>query len=128
MRRVPCRLSIYVFSAGIMLITNPAVGRAQLLGGLLGPSACTSSSSDCAIGSFSAPFAEPTINGVPTSEKCITDATGNKVCKPAAGTLALLRQEIITCPPTQFADAHSWSPPHALACAFFGTQAFEPLQ
>ncbi len=91
MRRVPCRLSIYVFSAGIMLITNPAVGRAQLLGGLLGPSACTSSSSDCAIGSFSAPFAEPTINGVPTSEKCITDATGNKVCKPAAGTLALLR-------------------------------------
>jgi len=43
MRRVPCRLSIYVFSAGIMLITNPAVGRAQLLGGLLGPSACTSS-------------------------------------------------------------------------------------
>jgi len=31
-------------------------------------------------------------------------------------------------PSTQFADAHSWSPPHALACAFFGTQAFEPLQ
>src|SRR6202007_1871211 len=29
--------------------------------------------------------------GIPTSEKCITTASGNKVCKPAAGTLALLR-------------------------------------
>src|SRR5690242_18918603 len=75
---------------GVVLLFSAPAG-AQLLGGLLGPSPCTSSSSDCAIGSFSAAFAEPTINGVATSEKCITGASGNKICKPAAGTLSLLR-------------------------------------
>jgi hypothetical protein len=77
--------------ATMALIFAPTAG-AQLLGGLLGdPNSCTSSSSQCAIGAFGAPFAEPTINGIPTGEKCITIASGNKVCKPAAGTIALLR-------------------------------------
>lgn len=40
-------------------------------------------------GSFSAPFAEPTIAGQRTSEKCIK--IGDRwVCKPAAGSVALL--------------------------------------
>jgi hypothetical protein len=86
------RTIVVFLSVRGMLLAAPAPGGAQILGGLLGgPSACTSSSSDCAIGSFSAPFAEPTIDGVATSEKCITTASGSKVCKPAAGTLSLLR-------------------------------------
>jgi hypothetical protein len=86
------RTIVVFLSIGGMLLAAPAPGGAQILGGLLGgPSACTSSSSDCAIGSFSTPFAEPTIDGVATSEKCITTASGSKVCKPAAGTLSLLR-------------------------------------
>jgi hypothetical protein len=74
--------------AGSLLV---GTAHAQLLGGLLGGSTCTSSGSDCDVGSFSAPFAEPTIDGVPTAEKCLTAADGTKVCKPAAGTIALLR-------------------------------------
>ncbi|WP_027831531.1 hypothetical protein [Marinobacter sp. HL-58] len=45
-------------------------------------------------GSFSEPFAEPTIivdgEAVETDEKCVTNAEGLAECKPAAGTLALL--------------------------------------
>lgn len=45
-------------------------------------------------GSFSAPFAEPTIDGTPdgtrTSNKCIKRADGTWQCKPAAGSVALL--------------------------------------
>lgn len=40
-------------------------------------------------GSFSPPFAEPTIAGRRTSEKCIK-IDGRWVCKPAAGSVALL--------------------------------------
>lgn len=40
-------------------------------------------------GNFSAPFAEPTIAGQRTSEKCIK-IDGRWVCKPAAGSIALL--------------------------------------
>lgn len=40
-------------------------------------------------GSFSPPFAEPTIAGRRTSEKCIK-IEGRWVCKPAAGSVALL--------------------------------------
>jgi len=85
------RRIVGLLSAGTLLLATPGVGRAQLLGGLLGGASTCTSSSGCAIGTFSAPFAEPTIEGVSTSEKCITTATGSKVCKPAAGTLALLR-------------------------------------
>jgi hypothetical protein len=52
--------------------------------------ACTGTAAQCSAGSFSAPFAEPTVLGVTTAEKCVTDANGQKACKPAAGTLALL--------------------------------------
>ena len=45
------------------------------------------------VGAFSAPFAEPTINGVATADKCLpeNDAEGNSQCKPAAGSIAVLR-------------------------------------
>jgi hypothetical protein len=72
-------------------VIGTTMASAQLLGGLLGPSTCGSSASDCQIGRFSDPFAEPTIEGIPTTEKCLTNATGQKVCKPAAGTISLLR-------------------------------------
>ena len=42
------------------------------------------------LGSFGQPFTEPTVDGVPTSEKCIADENGDKRCKPAAGTLNVL--------------------------------------
>ena len=52
--------------------------------------ACNGTTAECRDGRFSAPFAEPTVLGVTTAEKCVTDADGQLACKPAAGTLALL--------------------------------------
>ncbi len=46
-------------------------------------------------GRFGSPFAEPTIivdgETVTTDEKCVEDANGELECKPAAGTMALLK-------------------------------------
>jgi hypothetical protein len=42
-------------------------------------------------GSFGAPFIEPTIGGLATDEKCIVDAEGVTRCKPAAGSVSVLR-------------------------------------
>ena len=80
-----------VLALATLVACVAAPARAQLLGGLLGPNPCTGTASECAGGAFGAPFAEPTIDGVPTTEKCITGGAGQKVCKPAAGTIALLR-------------------------------------
>jgi hypothetical protein len=45
-------------------------------------------------GSFSEPFAEPTIQvdgeQIVTEDRCIADASGSPQCKPAAGTIAVL--------------------------------------
>jgi hypothetical protein len=53
------------------------------------PATCNTTDAYC-IGAFSAPFAEPTIGSTVTSERCITEPSGRKVCKPAAGTLVTL--------------------------------------
>ena len=79
---VPFRLPV------IALLTLPVAGHAGVLGGLLGGGSGACSPQQC--GSFAAPFVEPTIAGTTTSEKCLTGADGELVCKPAAGTLALL--------------------------------------
>ena len=50
----------------------------------------TPSTSSSAIGRFSEPFVEPTINGVATSAKCITDGNGVRICKPTAGSVNTL--------------------------------------
>jgi hypothetical protein len=75
----------------IAVLSVPAQsGRAGVLDGLLGgggSGGCTPQT----CGSFAAPFVEPSIAGVPTSEKCLPDAGGELVCKPTAGTLALLQ-------------------------------------
>ncbi len=42
------------------------------------------------LGQMQPPIVEPTIDGVPTTEKCLADQNGFKVCKPAAGTLNIL--------------------------------------
>ncbi|MEW6269114.1 MAG: galactose oxidase early set domain-containing protein [Thermodesulfobacteriota bacterium] len=63
----------------------PQRAHAGLLDG--GGSTCTPQ----ACGRFAAPFAEPTIAGEPTGEKCITADDGRLVCKPAAGSVALLQ-------------------------------------
>jgi hypothetical protein len=71
------------------LIAMSGSASAGPLGGLLGggggsgcmPQTC---------GSFAPPFAEPSLAGESTAEECLTDADGELVCKPAAGTLALL--------------------------------------
>jgi hypothetical protein len=85
----PASSSVVLAVSAVLACSN---AHAQLLGGLLGgTSPCTGSSTQCATGSFADPFAEPTIDGVPTDAKCITTASGSKVCKPAAGTIALLR-------------------------------------
>src|SRR5262245_24468275 len=80
------RLSLII--AGFLAIA-PRATEAGLLDGLIGGaagSACTPLS----CGSFSDAFAEPTIAGQPTGEKCITGADGQPLCKPAAGSVALL--------------------------------------
>lgn len=53
------------------------------------PATCNTADESC-IGAFGAPFAEPTIGSTATTERCITEASGRKVCKPAAGTLVSL--------------------------------------
>lgn len=43
------------------------------------------------MGSFTAPFVEPTIDGVESAEKCLPeDENGHEECKPAAGTVVML--------------------------------------
>lgn len=65
------------------------------LGLILVPSKGAGQSGGCSlpecVGRFSLPFAEPTIMGQPTANKCIEDAQGTLHCKPAAGSLAVLR-------------------------------------
>jgi hypothetical protein len=96
----------------LVLAALPAAVSAGLLSSLLGNSpdeptvesstttstSSTSSTSQVAQsagGSFSLPFAEPTIivdgQVVETDEKCITRADGMDECKPAAGTISLLK-------------------------------------
>ena len=89
----------YLVSAMALAIAGTTPAHAGLLGGLLGgdgtsagdgyPSEVTGD-----VGSFSEPFAEPTIqvdgNQVATSDRCIKDVDGSLQCKPAAGTIAVL--------------------------------------
>ena len=70
--------------AGVVAVA-PYRGYGGLLGGSAG-SACT----PLTCGTFGSPFAEPTIAGQPTAQKCIPDTDGQPLCKPAAGSLALL--------------------------------------
>jgi Domain of unknown function (DUF1929) len=50
-----------------------------------------SASSDPAnAGSFGPPFAEPSVGGVTTEERCVVDEDGVTVCKPAAGSVSVL--------------------------------------
>ncbi len=42
------------------------------------------------IGTFSAPFTEPTVDGAPTAGKCLTDTAGVKHCKPAGASVNVL--------------------------------------
>ncbi|HZR79864.1 MAG TPA: galactose oxidase-like domain-containing protein [Candidatus Binatia bacterium] len=81
--------AILRLAAALACALSPAAraAHAGLLDGLLGGGgACTPAS----CGAFGAAFAEPTIAGVPTASKCITGPDGQLVCKPAAGSLALL--------------------------------------
>lgn len=59
---------------------------------LLGPHSVPTSGGPEAVGSFSAPFVEPTIAGEKTDAKCVDGKGPNnmKLCKPAAGTLVQL--------------------------------------
>jgi hypothetical protein len=82
------RVSVTGFALGFLWMTA-ATASADLIGDLLGGGAnapCTQAT----CGSFSPPFVEPTIAGQATSQKCIPDADGELICKPAAGSMALL--------------------------------------
>jgi galactose oxidase-like protein len=72
-------LGLAALGAGIAAAPLPAFG-----------AACNGTTAECRDGRFSDPFAEPTVLGVTTGEKCVTDTNGQQACKPAAGTLALL--------------------------------------
>ncbi len=84
-------LLTFLGAPALALAAAPAA--AGLLGGLLGgggggSSSCgDGSTAPACVGAFSAPFDEPTIDGVPTAEKCVSDGEGGLSCKPAAGTL-----------------------------------------
>mgnify|MGYP003634996455 CR=1 FL=1 len=100
MSYLPKRLNTATGSL-LVLAALPAAVNAGLLGSLLGTSSEPTSSTPTtqtasnAKGSFSLPFAEPTIivdgQVVETDEKCITRNDGMDECKPAAGTMALLK-------------------------------------
>lgn len=84
--RSAVRLSLVI---ACTLVVAPRVVQGGLLGGLLGgsaPPSCT----PLTCGTFGSPFAEPTIGGHATAAKCIADAGGQPLCKPAAGSMALL--------------------------------------
>jgi hypothetical protein len=72
-------LAVSFLALGSGLAPAPALG-----------AACNGTTAECRDGRFTAPFAEPTLLGVPTAEKCVQAADGQLACKPAAGTLALL--------------------------------------
>lgn len=74
-----------LFLVSLLIVTPPAQG---LLGGLLGGNGAACTPTTC--GTFGDPFVEPTIAGETTAAKCIEDTAGQLICKPAAGTLALL--------------------------------------
>jgi hypothetical protein len=52
--------------------------------------ALPASSDPAQTGSFGQPFAEPTVGGVATEERCVVDEDGVTVCKPAAGSVSVL--------------------------------------
>jgi len=101
------RLSTRVLAATgsvLVLAALPAAVSAGLLDGLLGDSSAQSTTQDSnttpqtdqnAKGYFSLPFEEPTIvvdgQVIQTDDKCITRGDGMDECKPAAGTMALLK-------------------------------------
>ncbi|MGH8908040.1 MAG: galactose oxidase-like domain-containing protein [Egibacteraceae bacterium] len=62
-----------------------------LLAGLMPGAAAQGAGDPAVVGRFSAPFAEPTIDGQPTDAKCVeTDNPKFPNCKPAAGAVAFL--------------------------------------
>jgi len=42
------------------------------------------------LGQFEPPIVEPSIDGIPTAAKCLSDQAGYKICKPAAATMNVL--------------------------------------
>jgi hypothetical protein len=82
-RRSPLPLALVV-----LLLPASQVAHASLLGGLIPGSGSGCTPVTC--GSFAAPFAEPTITGQPTAAKCLPGPDGQLVCKPAAGSVAVL--------------------------------------
>lgn len=103
MSRIPKRFS-RVTGSFLLLAAGSTTVSAGLLGGLLDGSTDdtttqteepTFQASYDGKGAFSDPFAEPTImvdgEAVRTDEKCITRDDGLDECKPAAGTMALLK-------------------------------------
>lgn len=84
------RIPIPLASAVALAIAGTTPASAGLLDGLLGGGGDPAANG----GSFSAPFAEPTIvvdgEEVATEERCVPGAGGDLNCKPAAGTIAVL--------------------------------------
>ena len=52
--------------------------------------ACTGTTAQCEDGAFGNPFEEPTLLGLPTTERCVEDQEGELRCKVTAGTLVAL--------------------------------------
>jgi hypothetical protein len=79
------RLVLHASLVALASLASSRVALAGLLGGDGGTS-CTPQ----ACGRFGTPFVEPTIAGQPTADECIAGADGQLVCKPAAGSVAVL--------------------------------------
>jgi len=74
-----------VYAAFALALASPAASSAV--------ATCTGTAAQCAVGEFGAPFDEPTLLGVPTSERCLEDSEGKTRCKPTAGTLVSLADD-----------------------------------
>ncbi len=69
----------------------PAVTALALaIAGMALPAGAQSSEDASQVGRFQAPFVEPRIGETTTDEKCIEREDGSQVCKPAAGSIAVL--------------------------------------
>ena len=74
-----------VYAAFALALASPAAAPAI--------ATCTGTAAQCAVGEFGNPFDEPTLLGVPTSERCVEDSEGKTRCKPTAGTLVALADD-----------------------------------
>ncbi len=79
------RVPSLVLAAGVIGVALGAPQEASAI--------CTGAAAQCAMGDFADPFEEPTLLGLPTTERCLEDSDGVTRCKITAGSLVALADD-----------------------------------